>query len=58
MDTQKSVELGKQPTIPSFWICYRCNLTFRDESSMSLHNEITKHSTRMIFPQVGKSGIG
>ncbi|MFZ0183204.1 MAG: hypothetical protein WBV92_03125 [Nitrosotalea sp.] len=48
MASQVSVGLIKQPTIPSFWICYRCNLTFHDESSVTLHNEITKHSTRKI----------
>ncbi|HXX05752.1 MAG TPA: hypothetical protein VEJ68_02910 [Candidatus Bathyarchaeia archaeon] len=54
MIAQATVGLVKQPTIHSFWICYRCNITLRDEPSVSLHEEITKHSARKIeFNQKG-----
>ncbi|TLX85268.1 MAG: hypothetical protein E6K98_00580 [Thaumarchaeota archaeon] len=40
---------GSRNTI---WICYRCNLTFNQESIVSLHGDITKHSVRKIeFPK-------
>jgi len=32
----------------SAWRCYRCNLTFREESHAVIHNEISNHSTRQI----------
>jgi len=40
MTGTQTVELVKQPsTLPTFWICYRCNLTFHDESIASLHKK-------------------
>jgi len=30
------------------WKCYRCNLTFRDESHVILHKDISNHPTRKI----------
>ena len=30
------------------WICYRCNLTFHEESIASLHDTITNHCARKI----------
>ena len=32
----------------TIWVCYRCNLTFHEESTVSIHNDITKHSARKI----------
>ncbi len=26
------------------WKCFRCNLSFKDETHASLHREISKHS--------------
>lgn len=26
------------------WICYRCNLIFKDEETVKLHEEITGHT--------------
>ena len=47
MSGQQAMGLVKQSyNLPSLWICYRCNLTFREEHSVSLHNEPTKHSFR------------
>lgn len=39
------------------WICYMCNLTFREEPTVSLHNNITKHSARKIEFSQGRSAI-
>ncbi|MFZ1075817.1 MAG: hypothetical protein WAN47_00115 [Nitrosotalea sp.] len=41
-------------TSTAFWICYRCNLTLHEKSSVSLHNEITNHSARKIEFSVSK----
>ncbi|TLX69501.1 MAG: hypothetical protein E6L05_05660 [Thaumarchaeota archaeon] len=35
-------------TLTTFWICYKCNLTFHEESTLSLHEEVTNHSARKI----------
>lgn len=26
------------------WKCFRCNLTFKDETHAKMHNEISRHS--------------
>jgi hypothetical protein len=54
----QTMGLVKQSYTPSaFWMCYRCNLTFHEESSVSLHNDITKHSARMIEFSQGRDVI-
>ncbi len=30
------------------WKCYRCNLTFTDESHAALHEDLSKHNVREI----------
>ena len=30
------------------WKCYRCDLTFREESHAFIHTDISNHSTRQI----------
>jgi len=30
------------------WKCYRCDLTFRDESHIIIHRDILKHPVRQI----------
>ncbi len=30
------------------WKCYRCDLTFKEESHAILHKDLENHSTRMI----------
>ncbi len=30
------------------WKCYRCNLTFKDESHVIIHKDISKHPIRQI----------
>ncbi|MDE1839625.1 MAG: hypothetical protein KGH87_06870 [Thaumarchaeota archaeon] len=30
------------------WKCYRCNLTFADESHAALHEDLSKHNVREI----------
>lgn len=40
----------------TFWICYRCNLTFRDASIVSLHDEISKHYARKVESFQTKQG--
>ena len=41
--SMKSIEKNKLA-----WKCYRCNLTFREESHAIIHNDISSHSTRQI----------
>ncbi|MDE1873013.1 MAG: hypothetical protein KGH99_06005 [Thaumarchaeota archaeon] len=48
MLSQTVDESNRLSTLPTFWICYRCNLTFHEESSLSLHKEVTNHSARKI----------
>jgi len=30
------------------WKCYRCNLSFTEESHVDMHHQLTKHSARPI----------
>jgi len=30
------------------WKCYRCDLTFRDESQVVIHKDISNHPVRQI----------
>jgi hypothetical protein len=39
IDTEKEVSLTK------LWICYRCNLTFENQSVASLHTILSGHRT-------------
>ena len=38
------------------WMCYRCNLTFNDESIAALHDTITNHCARKIETLQTKGG--
>jgi len=30
------------------WKCYRCNLTFKEESHVAMHKEISRHDARQV----------
>lgn len=36
------------PVSTKAWKCYRCNLTFTDESHAALHEDLSKHNVREI----------
>jgi transposase-like protein len=38
----------------SVWKCYRCNLTFHDESTAFLHKEISNHSAVQVDHNNGR----
>jgi len=40
----------------TIWICYRCNLTFHEESIAALHDTITNHPARKIETLQTKGG--
>ncbi len=41
----------------NIWVCYRCNLTFREAETVFLHNKITRHSARKIGIAEGRNAI-